>query len=171
MALGAEQCRLTIAVFDEPERLWRTIQTLLGAGLPVEQFCLAALATTMACVADASPISEADCSLLTTLTQKVEAWPGGQNGHSIVATSGSLFKTLSHAQSAGDGARTHARISALHWSELVEQIRNGAIVLIVSASSPAQQRLSTRTLLNESSRSVQTYEFAISGSAEPSSNR
>ncbi len=158
MSLGAQHCRLAIAAFDAPDRLWRTIQTLLGEGFVLEQICLAAEATTMARAADMSLDAHA------VLARPIETWPRRPEapaGPPIVATSGPLFRLLEHAQSAGDRGTVHARISAQHWSDLAQHMDNGAIVLIVSAACPAQQRISTRTLLNESSRRVQTYEFAM----------
>lgn len=161
-----ERYRLAITVFDDPESVWGTVTALLAKDFALEQLCLVALTTTMARVGLSERIGEADRDRLSALYDQVEDWPGAGDGQAIVASSGPLLSSLLQAQSAGNGGRTQDRISAEHRSELVDQIRQGAIALVVSAATPTQQWLSTRTLLDQSLHSVKTYEFAVPPACE-----
>ena len=167
MNQGADQLRLAITAFDDPQEVWSTILALLAKGFAIEQFCLVALAAIMARVGPLERVFGAESSSLRALTEQVEDWPTGgaraSDGHRLVATSGSLFRSMLPAP--GDGHSTKAHITEEHRSELESQVRRGAIVLIVKASNPAQQWLSTRTLLDQSSHSVKTYEFAVQSGA------
>ena len=170
MNQGADQCRLAITAFDDPQDVWGTIHALLAKGFAVEQFCLVALATIMARVGSLDRVFGGESSLLRLLTEQVEDLPTTgeertNHGHRIVATAGPLFKSVLPVM--GDDDTSNAHITEEHRAELESQARKGAIVLIVKSSNPAQQWLSTRTLLDQSSHSVKTYEFAVqSGSGQ-----
>lgn len=164
MNQGADQCRLAITAFDDAQDVWATIHALLAKGFSVEQFCLVALATIMARVGSLERVFGGESSLLRALTEQVEEWPTSSDeqtndGHRIVATSGLPFKSVLSVQR--DGNKSKAQISEVHRSEFESRARKGAIVLIVKSSNPDQQWLSTRTLLDQSSQSVKTYEFAF----------
>ena len=161
MNQGADQFRLAITAFDDPQTAWGTIRALLANGFDIEQFCLVALARSLERV-----VGDDSCRFRA-LVEQVEDWPsiGGEktnDGHQIVATAGPLIRSVLPAL--GDESEAHAHITPEHRLELEAQARQGAIVLIVESSNPAQQRLSTRTLLDQSSRSVKTYEFAVASS-------
>ena len=161
-----EQHRLAITVFDDPESVWGTVTALLAKDFAPAQLCFVALTNTMARVGLSERIAGADRDRLATLYDQVDDWPDAGDGQRIVATSGLLLKSFLQAQSAGNGGRPQDRISAEHRSELVDQIRQGAIALVVSAATPSQQWLSTRTLLDKSLHSVKTYEFAVPPACE-----
>ena len=177
---GADQYRLAIAAFDDPESLWSAIRTLVGAGFSAEQFCLVALATKLAVITLPERIPGAPRDLLEAMARNVEDWPNSSNGSTgdgqmgagdrIVATAGQVSRSLLPAPSAGDGdgGQRQGHISDQHRSELEAHVLQGAIVLVVKSSNPAQQWMSTRTLLDHSSHSVKTYEFAVpAGSGQP----
>ena len=169
MSQGAEQIRLAIGVFDGPTSLWRTVLSLMDDGLLPEQFCLLATAAKAAEIGRPAgigdDISESDRYRVSTLYERVETWPdetgpGSGNSHRIVATAGPLVDSVSIAQRAG-GALKNVGVSAEHMSEMLKQVQLGGLVLVINSLSPAQQRLSTRALLDHSPYSVKTYDFAV----------
>ena len=165
MSQGAEQIRLAIGVFDSPSSLWRTVLALMDDGLMPEQFCLLTTAPT---AAEISPpagidkdISDADRYRVSRLYEQVETWPESGNSRRIVATSGPLLNSLLKVQMA-DAASKNPGVSGEHMSEMLKQVRHGGLLLVIRSLSPAQQRLSTRALLDQSPHSVKTYDFAVS---------
>lgn len=161
MSQGAEQVRLAIGVFDDPDNLWRTVRALMDDGFSLEQFCLVGLAST---VADIGRTGYAP-AFQPGLFSQVEAWPGTGDGHAIVATSGPLLNSLLSPQAPGTDSGNQSRMFTEHTSEILVQVLKGTIVLVIRSLTPAQQRSSTRTLLDQSSHSVKTYDFMVHGAA------
>ena len=164
MSQGAEQIRLAIGVFDSPTSLWRTVLALMDDGLMPEQFCLLTTERTASEVGRPASISEdigdADRDRVSRLYEQVETWPGSGNSHRIIATSGPLLDSLLNVQMS-DAASKNAGISGEHMAEMLKQVRRGGLVLVIRSLSPAQQRLSTRALLDQSPHSVKTYDFTV----------
>ena len=165
MSQGADQIRLAIGVFDTLFSLWRTVEGLIDDGLLLEQFCLVATAATAAEISrpadPGDPISDDVRQRVSNLCSQVETWPGTDDGHRVVATSGPLLDSLLRAQVTGLASTFPVGISAEHTTEMLKQVQNGALALIIRSLTPAQQRISTCALLDQSPHSVKTYDFAV----------
>lgn len=163
MTSNAEQVRLAITVFDDPERLWSTVLMLLCNGLTHDQLCLVALAKKMkgSCLTYLQKLSGEERDRLTSFCEAVEEWADA-GSERVVATSGALLGSLRQAQDPRTGNGTGRQDLSFAWrtADLENHIGQGAIVLVARAASPAQQTVVTRALLSGSLHRVTTFEFA-----------
>ena len=160
MAAPAQQCRLAIGVFDEPEWLWRSLLALLGEGLRPDQCCLVGRAASLARIPPSDSTVEADRRRLATLYRNVAAVPGLNDGCGVSATAGPVLDCWRSLDSAQREIKSALRISTTHDAELLAQIERGAVALVVRSFSPGQQSTVARALLQQSSHGVKTYEVA-----------
>ena len=177
MQPGADQVRLAIGVFDEPENLCGALLSLADDGFQPEQFCLVARAATLVGfdrLTILGRLAEDRRQYLARLRDRIASWPtssvaGTADEHGIVATSSPVLSFLLQAPVAG--GRSTAGLPAEPVIEIEAQAIRGAIVLVIRAMTPAQQRRSTRTLLDTSLHSVKTYDFTIPASPHPAAGQ
>ena len=165
MTRDVNHFRLVVAIFDEPQSLQRAVKALLLAGLTSDQLCLVAHADTLAALAQGAQGGEGH-SAVEQLVSRIEAWPADaaagspQSESPLGATAGALRDDLvrllhrSASTSGSDGA-----LQVAQRPDFAEHLTGGAITVVVRSTTPAQQSVTTRTLLGQSSHRVKTYEF------------
>lgn len=160
MSPGADQYRLAVAVFDDPQGLWRAVRALMSDGVLLEQLCLAAVDTTMARL-DHPARGGGDGHLASALLSQVQDWPGEIGRPSIVATSGPLLDALRQVRDGWPDASADGHAVSHHRPELADHVLVNNVTLVVRSHTPAQQSQTTRTLLSHSSHRVKTFEFTF----------
>lgn len=158
MTPEADHFRLAVAVFDEPSKLARAVESLASAGIAGDQVCLLARAERL------RSLAEADGGLaksLAPMLARLQAWPGDGRAQGICATAGTLLDTLLRLQQSGDGTLADPTVRALQRPEFAEPLSPFAITVVVRSLTPSQQSMATRALLSLSSHRVKTYEFTL----------
>lgn len=163
-AMSSEQLqyRLAVTVFDDPANLSRAVFSLLADGLQSAQLCLVAYDETLTYLKENKNLSDDIRGRLAFLWTDVSDWPGYDGAARVVATSGPLLTRLGEIDTALDDVRRPFKSIASQRSLLVEQIDPGTLALVVSSADAAQQRQSTRRLLQATCHSVKTFEFPLS---------
>ena len=157
MTSGADQFRLTVASFDDAAGLWRAMEALLQDGITRGQICVLAPAESMPRldVAEEGSMPE---TFSDGWLPPLKSWRDESGSRSIVATAGPLLDALS---SLSDSTSNLANPTPSRGVVLSDYVVQNAITLVVRSTSPAQQSLTARTLLKQSSYRVRTFEFAV----------
>ena len=162
MTRDGDHFRLVVAIFDEPQSLRRALDALTAAGLSADQLCLLARTETLTGLAQDVGANVGD-SALARLVGRIQAWPGAPGETRFSATSGSLRDHLARLQRSGTGSATAAAsdgaLQAAQRPDFADHLGGGAITVVVRSTTPAQQSVTTRTLLGQSTHRVKTYEF------------
>jgi hypothetical protein len=167
MAPHSEQTRLVFTVFDEIDRLWRAVVSLIDEGIEAGQFCVVALDRCRPVLDSslrAAAIAGRQAELAHLLkTMKPCPWLGPSR--EVFATSGAVLAELCGADGAGHVRPVPPAVAKLResFASLSAPCATG---LVVSSRSPRQQSVVTRTLLHHSSYWVTTHEFAVSPERE-----
>ncbi len=161
MSAGADQYRLAVAVFDDPDRLWSALRVLVHGGLGLDQICLVASASTMerlpAPGSDRAALGQI-AEVLTLLLDRTTD-PAGRD---LVATPGPLLEALRQVADAQHNAVNGTSTAGTSVRpKIADHVFDGAITLFVRSNTPVQQSLATRALLSQSSRIVKTFEFTL----------
>jgi len=140
--------RLAIAAFTSNVALCTALAELERLGIALEQFAIAALDEAMArflrCVEGDARAAIGPC------TARAEATTWTTRQGAILATRPELWARLA---AVGPNPLTH------HRDGFIDEIGRGAIVLLVSSTSFAQQRRAVRVLLLHGQSRVSTHEF------------
>lgn len=166
MAPRTERARLAFTVFDETDRLWSAILSLIDEGIDIGQLCIisnqdqkAALVVSLRGDKFAGRLAQ-----LEPLVQSMKPCPWLAHSRSVLATSGPVLSRLNGSDCGIEhGAPLPKAIATLR--ESIACIPSlGVTGLIVNSRDPGQQSLATRTLLEHSLHWVTTHEFvSVSG--------
>ncbi len=162
MSRGGGKTRLAIAVFDRGECLCRALMDLDVAGFTREQRGIAAVAPTLVRLQNGTWCTGSACGVVADVIAEVETTPTRVDDEFVVVTRNSIWQKLQCFGAVASEALITANWMTLKLrDDLTEYVRNGAVVLGVSANDIDQQRQSTRILLRYSSHRVQTHEFIL----------
>lgn len=162
MAPHTEQTRLVFTVFEEIDRLWRAVMSLIDEGIEVGQLCIFArdrsrpvLDGSLRQTGLAGRLAE-----LEPLLQTMKPCPWLGQSHDVIATSGVVLAELSDSVGASCFRQPPPVIAELREAAMSLPTPS-ATGLVVSSRNPRQQSVVTRTLLDHSSYWVTTHEFAV----------
>lgn len=160
MAGGSRMYRLTIAAFDDPERLWDALEELQANRFTSRDLCLAGTPAAIDTMRRALDIKHGRRHGLASLFVDVAPIVSICADVKLVATASPLMAGLINGSP--DAARRHStecwltpRLCAI----LIDHMKDGAVLLSASADSTAQQTVSSRILLKQSRHSVQSHDF------------
>ena len=160
MGPGAVKTRFAIAAFDNGENLLEALAELMERGLERQQIGIVARASVLVNLERNVELGRPNYTGAASIIADVESTSARIDDDVILVTRNSFWQSVSSFLfQASNG------LVAAHWmtpqlrDDLAGYIRNGAIILGVSADTLDQQRQSTRVLLEHSSHRVQTHEF------------
>lgn len=164
--------RLSMAVFYDPDALWTTVIELLSCSVTINQQCCAGRALVLSLLAPPSSVSPDMAAQLWPLVHDVEPFASAAGAKDVMATSGSVLKTLTFACPARGGFKSSVVLTPQGPEPrddacvtLRQHIGAGAVLLVVGAETPGQQAKSSQVLLRRSPQSVHTFEFSTRPSA------
>jgi hypothetical protein len=143
-----QKTRLVIAAFTSNMALCTALAELERLGLVLEQIAIAALDEAMARFL--RHVEGDACAAIGPCTARAEATTWTTPQGAILATRPELWARLA---AVGPNPLTH------HRDGFVDEIGRGALVLLVSSTSFAQQRRAVRVLLRHGQSRVSTHEF------------
>ena len=162
MGPGAVKTRFAIAAFDNGENLLEALAELMERGFERQQIGIVARASVLVNMERNVELGQPNYTGAASIIGDVESTSARIDDDVILVTRNSFWQSVSSFLfQASDG------LAAAHWmtpqlrDDLAGYIRNGAIILGVSADTLDQQRQSTRVLLEHSSHRVQTHEFRL----------
>lgn len=160
MAPETRSYRLAIAILSETDALSPTILELVEIGFSHDQLNVAALAPTWSRIATSPRPAEPGQEHLVLLVARLQ--PLRLGGHPLLVTPGPLCEAIKQ-ETGGQASNPElvAWMSPTLRIDLIQHIRDGAVILCANAASVQQQLSSTRTLLRHTSHRVQTHEFTI----------
>ena len=168
MGDASNSFRLAIGVFYEPVRLESAITELHADSLSAHELCLAGTRRAFETL-EQTASSLPSTSYKALVAKQLQPLAPLIESAEMVATAGDLLRALL------EHAKTNERNSpfAKFWrlpeifGSLTEELRDGAIALLVSAPDPDQQRRTSQILLRHSAHTVQTHEFTPRPSSSP----
>lgn len=161
MGKGSAKSRLVIAVFDGGEGLHLALSDLLDLGFAVRQMAVVGPVHALDVVRNDNERRQAFANEVAAILENVEKTSLKIGSSIVVVTRNSLWQKIGSL-----GAANSDEFITANWmdpqlrADLARHIREGAVVLGVSAETSDQQRQSTRVLLRHSSSRVQTHEFS-----------
>lgn len=159
MGKGTAKSRVVIAVFDGGEGLCLALSELLGRGFNAGQMAIVSLAPSVERICTELRASEKPD--VAAILDRVEPTTLRIGRNVVVVTRNSLWQKVGNLSEAATDEFILARwIDPGLRADLARHIREGAVVLGVSAETSEQQRQCTRVLLQHSSSRVQTHEFS-----------
>ena len=153
----SDHYRLAFTIFDDREPLWRSMLTIIEAGLKIDQLCLIAPASTVTHFMPFASAAGGQFDRLVELFKNMHEWTSPFGGQKLVTTSEPISELILSA-STGPPGKQHG---SSPQSDILNQVRQGNIALVVASSDPKQQLMVTRTLLGVSSHRVTTFEFSV----------
>ena len=161
MSRRPTRIKLVIAAFDDGDSLCLALADLVRLGFDRAQIAVAALHSSLP---PKSKLGAGDVPALSEVVgilDQVETTPLVIGGKKLVATRGALWQLggSSFDAAAVDDVVPVSWMTPQLRADLTRYIRDGAVVLGISAETFDQQRQSTRVLLKYSSHRVQTHEF------------
>ena len=150
--------RLSILVFDEAARLWRTLADLLESGLTAAQVCLIGLSERLQALELPLDISSGTAAEFETILHATEVRLPRHRHADLAARCGSQTESFL--------GRSASMTGPFWWlrKELDEtlgpQADTGAIILLVCANSAEQQSATARLLLRHGQHALKTHEFS-----------
>ncbi len=161
MGKGPAKSRLVIAVFDGGDGLCRALSDLLDKGFATQQMAVAGFSASLDMIRNGASYRASLQSDVPAILDNVEQTALTIGRDTVVVTRNSLWQKIG-----GIGAVDIDEFITAKWmdpqlrADLARHIREGDVVLGVSAETSEQQRQSTRVLLKHSSSRVQTHEFS-----------
>lgn len=162
MIMSIDRVRLAITAFDEPERLWQTLNDLLKQGIGPEQMCLVARPEALKAVSQVKatilpPAQMARLAGLCSSTRSVPM-PAARNGKPLEASCGPLLDLLLQDPLRSPLSVVQSEEDRKLFDEFAHE---NDVVLVVLSNQPRQQLAATRAMLAGSLRRVTTHEYAI----------
>jgi hypothetical protein len=154
---------LVFTVFDEIDRLWRTVLSLIDKGVEADQLCIVGTTRSRSALESRLRTPDADGDEPHRHALHLQAvlptiWL--DHHRSVVATAGSVLRLLG-GPDRGTGSLEGLPDAVGRLREAIAALASqGVTVLVVSSVDPGQQLSATRTLLDHSSHWVTTHEFA-----------
>ena len=162
MTTGASKARLSIGLYDRPDRLFSSVVKLVDRGFADTQLGIVALRSTVMRLRPPPGVEIHAHERVLRLLDEVHPLPGDIGGDILVASRGPILNFLvDHQGTQVVSSREAGQTTQSMRAEIERQIRAGATALAITSQSPDQQWLSTRILLEDSSFPVQTHEFRL----------
>jgi hypothetical protein len=162
MTIQIDRVRLAITAFDEPERLWQTLNDLLGRGIDPGQMCLMGRPRVLkaACKIKAGLVPPAKLNRLAGLCAATQEFslPALWGGGAFVASSGPLLDLLLQERSGSPFVKSSSEDDRRVLDDLAHA---DDVILVVQSRAPRQQLVATRAMLAGSLRRVTTHEYAM----------
>lgn len=161
MGKGPAKSRLVIAVFDGGDSLCRALSDLLQLGFTTRQIAVVGLAARLDLIRDGASYRALLQTEVPDILENVEQTALRIGRDTVVVTRNSLWQKIGSVVAANSEEFITAKwMDPQLRADLARHIREGDVVLGVSAETSEQQRQSTRALLKHSSARVQTHEFS-----------
>ena len=150
--------RLSILVFDEAARLWRTLADLLESGVTAAQVCLIGLTERLQALELPRDMGPGTTGQLAAILYATQVRLPRQKHADLAARCGSQTESFL--------GRSASMSGPFRWlrKELDEtlgpQSDTGAIILLVCADSAEQQSATARLLLRHGQHALKTHEFS-----------
>ena len=154
--------RLTIGLFNEIWALNDALSDLAAQGMHAPSLCLFGQAEHLNAKFWRLDPGQENAGFQS-IFEDVREFDGWLGEMSCVASAGPLLDDLCGASFAsnGDGQDHPGWLTEAQYGRLLDHIRNGGLMLIVGAETPAQQDASCRALLRHSQHGVQTHDFTL----------
>lgn len=153
--------RLSILVFDDAARLWRALSDLLEQGLTPAQVCLVGLRETLEELHlpedHGRGNTDGVADQLAKVLQATEVRLRREGHADLAARCGAQTEALLGRSASTTGPFRWLRNEL--GKTLTAQAENGAVMLLVSASSAEQQSETARLLLRHGQHALKTHEF------------
>ena len=162
MTAGEQKLRIALAVFEPAGLLGPAAAALLGQGVPIARVGLIALATTAGHLISEGLGDGAASAPLAALLADLAPLLVARNATAIVASPGLIDTWMSgwRAPALWGNDNVADEVPRLA-ADLERQVRRGAAILAVASSTPAEQWLCMRILLQQASSPVLALECSL----------
>jgi hypothetical protein len=161
----AGKLRLVIGVFEQPLALIKAVDELLSQDFTQSDLCVCGNRDSLSMADDLLSTQAHPDPHTVNLFFNTQAYPATQSTVCIVGSTGRLWSTWREVVEPTKQTRSQLEDDGCiaTWSQLIEKINNGCLILMVLTSQKNQLSRAATTLLQLSANNVQTLECRTHG--------